>query len=228
MIKHGLKETLEMYEIMNNDACMIDHFSDYIMHCQDSTLRSILENQRRHLMDNYQRKASVMQSHGMDTSRLPRVQTGSMQVGMNQGVSQTAQTGLGAQMGNNLQQAYAGGQGNYGVSYAKNSPHYTGYGNQQQQVGQASGRIMNDSTIATGALTFHKYGATRSAQAALECTEPHLRNLLTTASKTCSDMAFEVFNYMEQRGMYSTPVMTQNFVSHTQQQNFTGNQTMGH
>ena len=78
-------------------------------------------------------------------------------------------------------------------------------------------RTLNDRTIAQGALLFHKCGAMRSTTAALECANPHLRNLLATSSRSCMEMAYEIFQYMNHKGWYQVPIMPEHALNQMQQ-----------
>ncbi|MFZ5596773.1 MAG: spore coat protein [Bacillota bacterium] len=201
MVKFGMREAVEMYDILGDTACVIDHFSDYISHCQDPALRQILEKQQRHMLEEYNQKMNAVQSHGIDVAGIQRVQSEALpQQGMAAGVP--------------------GVQGN------------TQFGMQQAVAGQsqyqAGRRAMNDRTIARGALLFHKCGANRATAAALESAEPHLRNLMAASARTCMDMAYEIFNYMVQRGFYQTPEVPVNFVNHMQGQGVQNYQGVQH
>lgn len=196
MMKFGMREAVEMFDMLRDSVCMIDHFTDYINHCQDPNLRQILENQQRHLVEEYNHKLSVMQGHGLDTTSVPRIQSD----------TSVQQAGAGITAG------VTGMQGNANIQFGIQQ---TGQGQQQLQ---SRSRTLNDRTIAQGALLFHKCGASRATAAALESAEPHLRNLMSNSARTCMDMAYEVFRYMAQRGFYQTPEMPRNFVNHMQNQ----------
>lgn len=193
-MKFGMREAVEMFEIVRDSACMIDHFSDYINHCQDPSLRQILEKQQRHMVEEYNHKLSVMQAHGLDTASVPRIQT---DMHMNQGAAAATVSGM---------------QANANIQFGMQQ---TG---QNQSPAQARTRAMSDRTIAHGAMLFHKCLSGRANTAALESVEPHLRNLLSNSARTCMDMSYEIFNYMVQRGFYQTPEAPRSFINHMQQQ----------
>lgn len=69
------------------------------------------------------------------------------------------------------------------------------------------GRHLSDQVIANGALMHHKCGTTKAAASVLEAADPELRLLFTDAVLTCSGMAYEIFQYMNQKGWYQVPVM---------------------
>lgn len=194
-MKFGTHEAMEMHEILSDAVIMIDHYAVYISQCRDPELRNILERQQRHMIDEYHRKVNVMQGHGMDVTRIPRMETDMSTTMGNMGAAGSMGT-MGTMMDTNLQ-----------------------YGMQQSAPVQPSPnrRTLSDRTIAQGALSFHKCGAVRATNAALECAEPHLRNLLSNSTRVCTDMAYEIFRYMNQRGWYQVPIMSENFVNHMAQ-----------
>ena len=98
----------------------------------------------------------------------------------------------------------------YNSMQAGNMPYPT------QQSSSAS--MLNDRSIAEGALHFHKYGADVTTKAALESSEPHIRTALTNMAGNCIEMSYEVYSYMSQRGWYQLPNSPQKFVSHAPQQ----------
>lgn len=204
-MQFGAREAMEMSEVIRESVCIIDQFTDYINHCQDPVLRQILENQQRRLVEEYRQKVSVMQGHGLDLTNLPRIQTSIGQQGTATSVMQASPN---MQFG--MQQA---GQGQAAAGKTNISQTATGQG----AMGQGTARTITDRTIAQGALLLHKCGAVRATNSALESAEPHLRSLLANSARTCTDMAYEVFQYMAQRGMYQLPETPANFVNHMAQ-----------
>jgi spore coat protein CotF len=95
----------------------------------------------------------------------------------------------------------------------------TDYGIQQASpvMPRPESKTLSDRAISMGALVFHKCGAVRSTNAALECANPNLRNLLTTAARSCMEMSHEIFQYMHQKGWYPVPAMPENVMSQMQQ-----------
>jgi len=64
---------------------------------------------------------------------------------------------------------------------------------------------MSDFSIATVALNLHKAGATMSMNWTLECTQPSLRMMHATCANICQEMAYELFQYLNQVGQYQVP-----------------------
>ncbi|BAF60206.1 hypothetical protein PTH_2025 [Pelotomaculum thermopropionicum SI] len=93
------------------------------------------------------------------------------------------------------------------------------YGMQQGSpvVPRPDARTLSDRTIAMGALVFHKCSAVRSTNAALECANPHLRNVLASSARSCMEMAYELFQYMNHKGWYPVPLMPDRVIHQMQQ-----------
>lgn len=71
----------------------------------------------------------------------------------------------------------------------------------------ASPNEMDDRDVASLMLGQHKSGAIKKIHAALECANPQLRNIIQQSAINCTEQAFEVWNFMNQRGMYQVPTM---------------------
>lgn len=68
---------------------------------------------------------------------------------------------------------------------------------------------LKDQDIASGMLCLHKSSALTKTMAALECADPNLRRMIQQSSTNCSEMAYEVWQYMNQNGYYQVPTMKQ-------------------
>ncbi|MFE8699552.1 spore coat protein [Cytobacillus sp. FJAT-54145] len=67
---------------------------------------------------------------------------------------------------------------------------------------------LTDQDIATGMLSCHKSSAMMKMTAALEFANLQLRNMMTQGAKNCSDLAYETFQYMNERGYYQVPILS--------------------
>lgn len=67
---------------------------------------------------------------------------------------------------------------------------------------------MTDRDIASGMLQVLKNGAVMKMRASLEVASRQLRDALLQASQNCSEQAYEVFLYMNRRGYYQVPVLS--------------------
>ena len=93
---------------------------------------------------------------------------------------------------------------------------------------------MNDRDVASGMLGCAKSSAVLRMHAALECADPQIRNSIVQGAKNCSDQAYEIWQYMNEKGYYQVPTLkdttAQTFASMYQpttsfnQQNFQSNQ----
>lgn len=104
-------------------------------------------------------------------------------------------------------------------SYHARNVHGVRYGTQQAErpiVPHPDTSRLSDRTIATGALIAHKCGAVSAMRAALEMADPELRQFLTHAAVSNSNMAYEIFHWMNHKGFYQVPVMDQSTMQHMQ------------
>ncbi len=66
---------------------------------------------------------------------------------------------------------------------------------------------LNDRQISSALLQFHKTSAINSIHHSLECADPNVRQIMVNTAVNCSHLAYEVFQYMNQRGYYQVPTM---------------------
>lgn len=69
----------------------------------------------------------------------------------------------------------------------------------------ANTQTLSDQTIATLALNTHKSGAVMGMQWANECVDPQLRMYHVNGANLCQEMAYEIWNWMNQNGYYQPP-----------------------
>jgi spore coat protein CotF len=84
-----------------------------------------------------------------------------------------------------------------------------GLNNPAPQSPYASGKKLNDRDVASGMLGCHKASAIMKSIATLECADLNLRRMVQQGSNNCSEMAYEVWQYMNQNGYYQVPTMKQ-------------------
>ena len=82
-----------------------------------------------------------------------------------------------------------------------------GLDNPQVQSPNMSPYQLNDSDIASGVLGIHKVGAAFKMLATLECADPNLRHMIQQGAINCAEQAYEVWQYMNQKGFYQVPTM---------------------
>ena len=69
---------------------------------------------------------------------------------------------------------------------------------------------LNDQDIASTILGCHKASAIMSTNAALECADLNLRNMVSNSAQSHINMAYETFQLMHERGWYQVPTMQDN------------------
>ncbi|HBX23261.1 MAG TPA: spore coat protein [Desulfotomaculum sp.] len=86
------------------------------------------------------------------------------------------------------------------------SPSY-GLNNPSPNAPNMSADEMDDRDVASGALGCHKSSASIRMKASLEFADPTIRRMLQQGAINCSEQAFEVWNFMNQKGLYQVPTM---------------------
>ena len=66
---------------------------------------------------------------------------------------------------------------------------------------------MDDRDVASGMLGCAKASAVVCTTAALECADSNLRNIMTNCTVSSINQAYELFQYMNQKGMYQIPTL---------------------
>lgn len=95
-----------------------------------------------------------------------------------------------------------------------------GLDNPATQSPNPSVNMLDDRDVASGMLGCSKSSATLRMHAALECADPQIRQIMVQSAVSCSQQAFETFQYMNQRGFYQVPTMqerTMNAIFNTYQ-----------
>lgn len=94
-------------------------------------------------------------------------------------------------------------------SRAMNQAKY-GLRNPAPQSPNPSANAMDDQDIAAGMLYCTKASALSKISAALECADPQLRQMMLQGAISCSEKAYEIFQYMNQKGYYQVPTLNPN------------------
>ncbi len=68
---------------------------------------------------------------------------------------------------------------------------------------------MDDRDVASGMMGCAKASAVLCANAALECADQNLRSMMTNCTVSAINQAYELFQYMNQKGMYQIPTLTE-------------------
>ncbi|MGO4886355.1 spore coat protein [Anaerobacillus sp. MEB173] len=84
-----------------------------------------------------------------------------------------------------------------------------GMENQMQMASpMANTQSLSDQTIATLLLNTHKSGAVMGMQWANECVDPQIRMYHVNGANQCQEMAYELWNWMNQNGYYQPPTFS--------------------
>lgn len=90
-----------------------------------------------------------------------------------------------------------------------NSQPIYGLDNPKTQSPNASQQRLDNRDIASGMLGCHKASAILKSMASLECADLNLRRMVQQGAINCSEMAYEIWQYMNQNGYYQVPTMKQ-------------------
>lgn len=66
---------------------------------------------------------------------------------------------------------------------------------------------MDDRDVASGMMSCAKASAAICTTAALECVNPQLRSMMTNCTVSSINQAYELFQYLHEKGMYQVPTM---------------------
>ncbi len=98
-------------------------------------------------------------------------------------------------------------------SSAQNAQPNYGLRNPAPEAPNASMNELDDRDIASGMLGCSKASATLRMQAALECADPQIRQMMIQGATSCAEQAYETFQYMNQKGYYQVPTLQANTTS---------------
>jgi spore coat protein CotF len=82
-----------------------------------------------------------------------------------------------------------------------------GLNNPAAQTPNQSMNQMDDRDVSSGMLGCLKSSASLKMKATLECADPLLRRTMQQGAINCSEQAYEVWQYMNQKGYYQVPTM---------------------
>ncbi|MGB9660728.1 MAG: spore coat protein [Moorellaceae bacterium] len=82
-----------------------------------------------------------------------------------------------------------------------------GLNNPETQTPNTSLNDMDDRDVASGMLGCHKASAAFRMMASLECADLELRRMLQQGALNCAEQAYEVWQYMNQKGYYQVPTL---------------------
>jgi len=74
-------------------------------------------------------------------------------------------------------------------------------------------KTLSDRTISTLVLNAHKSGAMMGMLWANECVDPQIRSYHVQGANLCQEMAYEMWQWMNQNGYYNPPVFQQNQIN---------------
>lgn len=82
-----------------------------------------------------------------------------------------------------------------------------GLRNPQPETPMVRGKKLNDQEVCSGLLGYYKSSAALKMTATLECADYNLRRMVLQGAANCSEMAYEVWKYMNHHGWYQIPTL---------------------
>lgn len=171
------KEMMYLKDAKSQEELCIAKYSNYSQQVSCQQLSSMLQQIAQHEQQHLQTIQQIMQG------QMPNVGTGGQQQGGQQ--NQAAAQGGGGSM--TMQSSSGGGQG------------------QQQSAqmgGNTGGQQLNDKQICEDLLTTEKAVAGLYNTATFEFTNPQLRQVLGHIQQEEQEHAYQLYNYMAQKGWY--------------------------
>lgn len=171
------KEMMYLKDAKSQEELCIAKYSSYSQQVSCQQLSSMLQQIAQHEQQHLQTIQQIMQG------QMPNVGSGGQQQGG--------------------QQSQAAAQGG-GGSMTMQSPSGQGQGQQQstQMGGNTGGQQLNDKQICEDLLTTEKAVAGLYNTATFEFTNPQLRQVLGHIQQEEQEHAYQLYNYMAQKGWY--------------------------
>jgi len=236
------REALDLHELIQANSVTIEKLGVYANQAQDPALRQILsDHQRRHIrgqneMINHVQQASAGATWGTGgaggTQQWNPAGPGATgQAGWGQG--QTFASAPGYSGGYGTAGYQPGGTAGYGATggYAGGMAGGAGQAGGMTGMGQAGGMTgagragsfggdqkLSDRAMATDCLNDCKHATVKMMTAATEASSPTLRQSLANLSREHLDMAYDMFKFLQSRGWYQAPNVSQHVLSQVQQE----------
>ena len=93
------------------------------------------------------------------------------------------------------------GQQNFSPSYGMRQP--------EPEMPKTSMQMLEDRDVASGMLGCHKASALSRMHATLEIADTQIRHSIMQGANSCAEQAYELFQYMNQKGFYQVPTLAE-------------------
>jgi len=184
----GAHELLELHEVLSDAIHGLNTLKLYRPHARDGQLAAMVDAHMHALTMEY--NDMVQMAHRMGGSQAVPVRRSASAAGMS--------AGFGGQR-----------QGTFQPTYGLHQP--------QPQTPASGAEDIDDVDVAICLVNCHKQTASLKMKATLEMAHPMLRSMMQSAANASANMAYEAFQYANQRGFYQVPTMkdttTETFMS---------------
>lgn len=179
----GAHEVMEVHEVLTKSINGINTVQLIANQIKDPQLRTVVNNQFQFMVQEYNSLVQALNQRTGQTGAQAMNQQRNYQQGMNQNIS--------------MYHSHT----NYTPAYGLNNP--------ATNSPISSATELQDQDIASIILGIHKASAAAKAIASLECADPQLRRMILQGVVNCNEQAYEVWQYMNQKGFYQVPTLKQ-------------------
>ncbi|GJM70507.1 coat protein F [Paenibacillus macerans] len=208
MNKLGAHEVMEVHEILSNEISGLNAMMLYRPYVKDQQLQMMMNHQMQACTMDYNQLVQLAQQTGASQAVPAR---GQKTVAHASGAMATS--GGTMPTGGGTMSTSGGTMGTHETmpNYASSSyqPMY-GLRQPETQTPAQSTDQLDDADVALALLNCHKQSAALKMKAALEMANPSLRHFVQASANRCADMAYECFQYANQKGYYQVPTLQEN------------------
>ncbi|MCM3703276.1 spore coat protein [Paenibacillus macerans] len=194
MNKLGAHEVMEVHEILSNEICGLNAMMLYRPYVKDQQLQMMMNHQMQACTMDYNQLVQLAQQTGASQAVPAR---GQKTMANASGMMATSGGTMGA---HETMPTYA--SASYQPMYGLRQP--------ETQTPAHSTDQLDDADVALALLNCHKQSAALKMKAALEMANPALRHFVQASAGRCADMAYECFQYANQKGYYQVPTLQEN------------------
>jgi len=215
MTQLGAHEVMELHEVLNDAIHGLNTMHLYRPYARDPQLQTMMDNHIQQCMMEYNNLVQMAQQFGASQAMSSGGQK--MMQRMNQ-TRRMGQSGMTTSMGslnqmNTMNQTSSmstmNQAGQTSPSSQANPSYQPTYGlhNPQTQAPAESSDQIDDADVTLCIVNCHKQSAALKMKAALEMANPQLRQMVQTGANKSADMAYQGFQYANQRGYYQVPTL---------------------
>ncbi|MBN2982390.1 spore coat protein [Cohnella algarum] len=196
MNKLGAHEVMELHEVLNNAISGLNTLKLFRPHAKDQQLQAMLDRHTQAMTMEYNHMVEFATRQGASQA----VPARRMNAGMGNVGTATNLASMNAGMGT------ASNMAPMNTPNPSFQPTY-GLRNPETMAPAGTANEIDDADVALCVVGCHKHSASLKMKAALEMADPTLRRMMQHGANACADMAYEGFQYANQKGYYQVPTL---------------------